>query len=173
MLKYVKGDLFSVKSGIIAHCVNTKGAFGAGVAGQIAKLYPIARDSYMYRHCHGGGWKLGQIQLIKATDDLIIANIAGQDDFGTHKVQVDYSALTIGLEQVFLYAEEKKVGVAMPKIGCGLAGGEWNVVEDIIVKLLTKYPIEVTVYELPEGPLGKAGVKPAELLQERMGRYGA
>lgn len=149
MLKYVKGDLFDVKSGIIAHCVNCRGAFGSGVAGQIAKLYPGAKTAYIMVH-ERSGWQLGKIQFIQVTanPDLIIANVAGQDDYGTDRVQVDYSALAIGLEKVFKFAELEDLPVALPKIGCGLAGGNWETVERIITTLLMKYPISVTIYEL-------------------------
>lgn len=148
MLKYVKGDLFDVKSGIIAHCVNCRGAFGSGVAGQIAKLYPGAKTAYIMVH-ERSGWQLGKIQFIQvaANPDLIIANVAGQDDYGTDRVQVDYSALAIGLEKVFKFAELEDLPVALPKIGCGLAGGNWETVERIITMLLMKYPIGVTIYE--------------------------
>jgi O-acetyl-ADP-ribose deacetylase (regulator of RNase III) len=148
VLKYVKGDLFDFKAGIIAHCVNCVGAFGAGVAGQIARLYPGARTAYLMVH-ERSGWELGMTQLIQVSKepDLIIANVAGQYDFGTHKVQVDYSALAIGLEKVFKFAELENMSVALPKIGCGLAGGDWGTVERIITTLLMKYPIVVTIYE--------------------------
>mgnify|MGYP001580513905 CR=1 FL=1 len=151
MLKYVKGDLLSVTSGIIAHGVNCRGAFGSGVAGQIAKLYPSVRQFYLDKY-NTDGWELGNVQFIFLNpshlgNDITIANVASQDDYGTDKVNVDYSGLAIGLETVFRYAEKFNLSVALPKIGCGLAGGSWEVVERIITTLLMKYPISVTIYE--------------------------
>lgn len=35
----------------------------------------------------------------------------------------------------------------MPKMGCGLAGGAWEVIEQIIVEELCSLDIQVTVYE--------------------------
>lgn len=35
----------------------------------------------------------------------------------------------------------------MPKIGTGLAGGEWNIIENIIEETLCKKGIEVIVFE--------------------------
>lgn len=149
MLKYVKGDLLSVEHGIIGHSVNCKGAFGSGVAGQIARRYPQVKKFYLekYRYI---GWQLGDVQFVDLTDTdpvLIMVNIAGQDDYGTDKINVDYSALAIGLEKVFKFAQAENLPVALPKIGCGLAGGTWETVERIITTLLMKYPIEVTIYE--------------------------
>jgi hypothetical protein len=39
----------------------------------------------------------------------------------------------------------------MPRIGTGLAGGSWPVVEEIIGETLTQAGIRVTVYDLPQG----------------------
>lgn len=150
MLKYVKGDLFQVKHGIIAHCVNCRGAFGGGVAGQVARLYPNVRDHYLKKY-DKNGWNLGEVQfilLLNNDGEFIFANVAGQDDYGTHQVQVDYEALEDGLATVFAFAQELNLPVAMPKIGCGLAGGDWEKVERIITSLLMEYDVEVTVYEL-------------------------
>lgn len=149
MLKYVKGDLLSVEHGIIGHSVNCRGSFGSGVAGQIARRYPQVKKFYLEKHRYIG-WKLGDVQFIDLNDYepvLIMANIAGQDDYGTDKINVDYSGLAIGLERVFRFALLEELPVALPKLGCGLAGGSWETVERIITVLLMKYPVEVTVYE--------------------------
>jgi len=37
----------------------------------------------------------------------------------------------------------------MPRIGCGLAGGRWVMVEKLVKKELIEMGIEVTVYDLP------------------------
>jgi hypothetical protein len=38
----------------------------------------------------------------------------------------------------------------MPKIGSGLAGGDWNIIEQIIIEELCKHDIPVFVYEYKE-----------------------
>jgi O-acetyl-ADP-ribose deacetylase (regulator of RNase III) len=42
------------------------------------------------------------------------------------------------------FAKEKGLSIAIPKIGAGLAGGEWSVIEQILVKVFVDY--DVTVY---------------------------
>jgi O-acetyl-ADP-ribose deacetylase (regulator of RNase III) len=44
-------------------------------------------------------------------------------------------------------AKELNASVHMPRIGCGLAGGEWSKVEPIIIETLCKNGVEVTVYD--------------------------
>jgi O-acetyl-ADP-ribose deacetylase (regulator of RNase III) len=53
----------------------------------------------------------------------------------------------VGLQKVAAKAKELQTSVHMPRIGCGLAGGEWSKVEPIIRETLSKAGIEVTVYD--------------------------
>jgi O-acetyl-ADP-ribose deacetylase (regulator of RNase III) len=46
------------------------------------------------------------------------------------------------------YCYIHKLSVAIPKIGAGLAGGDWNIISTIIEKELKKYPVNLTVYIL-------------------------
>ena len=39
--------------------------------------------------------------------------------------------------------------VHMPRIGCGEAGGDWNIVSEMIDEALCRESIPVTVYDLP------------------------
>lgn len=43
---------------------------------------------------------------------------------------------------------EQKASIHMPRIGCGLAGGKWEVIEQIIKEELIDKEIAVTVYDL-------------------------
>ena len=45
--------------------------------------------------------------------------------------------------------EPGSLSVHMPRIGCGLAGGTWERIEPLIVKVLCERGIPVTVYDLP------------------------
>jgi len=47
-------------------------------------------------------------------------------------------------------ANQIGASVHMPRIGCGLAGGDWNVVESIINRTLTLRDVDVTVYDFAQ-----------------------
>ena len=47
-----------------------------------------------------------------------------------------------------LFAIDHKASVHMPRIGCGLAGGKWELIEQIIKEELITKEIAVTVYDL-------------------------
>lgn len=146
-MKIIKGDLFTTNLDIIAHVCNCRGGFGSGVAGQIAKKYPLAKQRYLQLF-NDGRPELGTIQFVDC-GEKIIANCFGQDKFGYDgKLYADYHAIRLCLNELCWYASEKNLGVAMPKIGCGLAGGDWGVVEPMIREISEFYNIVVEVYYL-------------------------
>jgi O-acetyl-ADP-ribose deacetylase (regulator of RNase III) len=151
LLNYVKGDLFSTPDRVIAHGVNCQGAFGFGVAGQIRKQYPMAYKKYIGKH-QIVGWRLGQVQFVDCGNKLIV-NMSTQEFYGSDgKQYVNYIALSKCFKGLFDYlADEDTVWkeVSIPKIGAGLAGGDWTIIEKIIEDVAGEYPdVRLTVYYL-------------------------
>lgn len=60
---------------------------------------------------------------------------------------IRYEAVASCLQQVAVKARELGASVHMPRIGCGLAGGEWSKVEPLIEVQLCQAGIAVTVYD--------------------------
>lgn len=149
-LKYIKGDLFTTDCNVIAHGCNTRGGFASGVAGQIRRLYPKVREAYMEKY-ELYGWKLGQIQFVSINKDenpLWIVNMATQDTYGKTGVHVNYEAVKLCFTSLFKYCEWNNHRIAIPKVGAGLAGGDWSRIEKILLDLLFGTKIELSVYTL-------------------------
>ena len=76
-----------------------------------------------------------------------MAKIIGQQ--GVHTVDgippIRYAAIEAGLTKV--RTSHCNISVHMPRIGCGLAGGDWYIMEHIVQKTLCDYGIEVYVYD--------------------------
>ncbi len=69
------------------------------------------------------------------------------------KIPLDYDALKEGFKNVynkFINYKNIPFTIHMPRIGCGLAGGKWEIVEDIIKDEFTKKGIDVYVYDYNE-----------------------
>lgn len=83
-------------------------------------------------------------------DGRYIASIFGQDRYGRDKKYTDYVALGNGIEYVAQFAESKNKSVAIPfGIGCGLGGGDWIVVSDIIENCFKYYPeVSVSIFKI-------------------------
>ena len=131
-MQVIKGNLLEIESGIICHQVNCKGVMGAGLAKSLREKYPVCFTSY-HRYCKEGKFKLGMVQFCKVNPVLYICNMAGQDGYGTQSRQTDYEALASCLTKLHAKSIELNLTPYLPyKLGCGLAGGDWNVVSKMI-----------------------------------------
>jgi O-acetyl-ADP-ribose deacetylase (regulator of RNase III) len=117
---------------VICHQVNCQNVMGSGIAKQIRKEFPRAYQAYMQKT----DWKLGDCQIVRVTDYGWVANLAGQDNFGTETRHTEYSALRTALRTARDFAKANQLGLYLPHgIGCGLAGGSWEIVSDMIAEI--------------------------------------
>ena len=132
MIEYTKGDLIELaKDGnfdVIIHQCNCFNTFGSGIARQIKINFPSAYIADL-QTLQGDIDKLGTFTSANI-NDLVICNAYGQYRYGRNKQYTDYDALKKALTAI--YSTYGNVRYGMPKIGCGLAGGDWNIVEKII-----------------------------------------
>lgn len=141
---------------IITHCVNDAGAWGAGFVLALSQRW--REPERQYRRWHQAGeldgvpFALGQVQIIKVARDLFIANLVGQHGIRRRRhgglPPVRYEAIRQGLACVRQHAMTLKASVHMPRIGAGLAGGDWREIEQIINDELAAHDVAVTVYNL-------------------------
>lgn len=152
-INYVVGDATQpiTRPAIIAHVCNNKGGWGKGFSGALSAKYPKAEELYRYYWCNQYNHELGCIQV--SLSSIWTVNMIAQDGYSTkRKPAIDYAALEGCLVQLceLVLDSNKRIGVHMPRIGTGLAGGDWAVIEPIIVRTLCDAGISVTVYDLPE-----------------------
>lgn len=130
----VEGDLLDVDEGIIAHQTNCIGVMGAGLARGVKAKYTAVYAEYR-EHCliHEAHELLGTTQVIETKEGVHVANLFGQNTVGRGSRQTDYGALLNSLLELREYAEEENLDVALPfELGCGLAGGDWSIVRELI-----------------------------------------
>jgi len=144
MIKYIEEDITTVNEGIIAQGVNCQGAMGAGVARAIMNKWPDVPHSYHnYVDQHKpGGHLLGDVNDVElARDTLFVYNCFTQEFFGGDgKRYASPDAIRESLTRVCEDAVDKELNVAMPLIGCGLAGLSWDDdVKPIVEELSERY----------------------------------
>lgn len=140
--KIVKGDLFTTTDNCIAHGCNNQGVMGAGVALEIKRRYPWAYKKYK---------EFGPVipgTVISANQDgLTIFNMITQSDYGYGAKLVLYDAVDEAALKVDRILRGSFLpNISIPKIGAGLGGGHWPVIEEILK--YRWYSWNVTVYEL-------------------------
>jgi len=140
-MKTIQGDLLDIERGILVHQVNLLGIMGGGIAFQIANKWPALHRAYkeLFRT---GSLELGGVFFFSINPGLIVANLAGQESIGG--IATRYEAYDKALPEINAMAESVGLPVYFPKnIGCGLAGGDWSIMEPI----LEKYCPEATLVE--------------------------
>lgn len=169
-IQYVQGDVTYPEltqpegNRLIAHCCNDKGGWGKGVVLSISKRWPEPESEYRSLASRDPSYfKLGTVQFITVERSLLgtttVANIIGQEgyrpSYENDSVRyLRYDALANGFRHLREWAlasvteDEPLASVHLPRIGCGLAGGDWRVVEALTLSELVDHGIKVYVYDL-------------------------
>ena len=152
---YKKGDVLNSGEHVIVHGCNCFNTMGSGIAKQVREQYPEAYEADQDT-VKGDRGKLGRFSGIVDDDSgVVIINAYTQYYYGRNPetVYLDYDALERVITQVFglgsefvsLFAEHP---IAMPKIGCGLANGDWDRVSEILERLSERHGRDIHIYEL-------------------------
>lgn len=160
MIEIVNGDLLKADLPIIAHQTNCLGIMGAGIAKSIKDKWNDVFTQYK-NLCVNTKDKhnlLGKIQLCPTNDTPIkyVVNLFGEYSF-TESVtpyenrHTDYDALrntlTV-LKENLVFLDFNKVGIPY-KLGCGLAGGDWDgVVYPMLQEIFNDNIITLCIYKL-------------------------
>ena len=137
---------------IVAHVCNDEGGWGKGIVLAISRRWPEPEAAFRawYRDRTTNDFALGAVQFVAVDAGLHVANMIGQHGYrpapGTPPVR--YAAIETALAALGAKALELGASVHMPRIGCGLAGGRWELVEPLIVEQLVRRDVPVTVYDL-------------------------
>ena len=160
MIKERIGNLVEeVTHGIIVHQVNAQGVMRSGIAKELREKYPSIFAAYAEvvkpnRPDHGKGLLGSVIPVEVIADKLIVVNLVAQQFYGREPPPgspdnftfTDYNALFEGFIEIDKLAHELKLPIHLPRIGCGLARGDWLVVKGIIEATL--YPHDITIWTL-------------------------
>ncbi|MGY1969650.1 macro domain-containing protein [Nocardia gipuzkoensis] len=137
---------------IIAHICNDIGRWGKGFVLAVSARWPQPEQAYRdwHRHRAQNDFGLGAIQLVHVEPNLHVANMIGQHGIRptADNPPIRYTAVDQCLTALAHAATAHNASVAMPRIGCGLAGGTWDKIEPLILNRLCQQGVRVTVYDL-------------------------
>ncbi|EIS4901214.1 macro domain-containing protein [Listeria innocua] len=151
-ITYLKGDAtnpMAKGNTIIAHICNDVGGWGKGFVLAISRKWKEPEKAYRKWYKDKNDFKLGEVQLVPVTDYISICNMIGQKGTktGSKGAPIRYEAVESCLEKLSEIAKVQQASIHMPRIGCGLAGGKWGIIEPIIRKTLIANDIEVYIYD--------------------------
>ena len=129
-------DILDVTSGLIIHQINPH-VMGAGLALLIKKRYPQVYIDFL-EHKAKGRLNLGYVIITRVDSRLKVASYVGQLTYGRTGVHTSMSAIQDALYTIEHYAYKQQIkNVYIPwKMGCGLAGGNWDEISLIIAERL-------------------------------------
>ena len=170
MINYTDGDLItlakSAKFDVIAHGCNCHSTMGAGIAPQMAKAFGCDRftmelwgsdvnklgniDYQTFVLGEKAIWSLEDAKNNRNEPELTVVNAYTQFNYGRNHSDGDarpfnYEAFTLCMKKMNIVFADKHIG--MPKIGAGLAGGNWNRIEHIINTELKDCQITIVNYK--------------------------
>jgi Zn-dependent peptidase ImmA (M78 family)/O-acetyl-ADP-ribose deacetylase (regulator of RNase III) len=138
---------------IIAHIVTDSAQVwgGGGFAAALRRAYPaLAEDFRKWVISSKDNLALGRTHYAEPTEGLTVASMVAQHGYNKDvKVKLRYEALSKCLSDVASHAKLVTASVHMPRIGTGLAGGNWDLIKEIIEDTLVAKGVPVTVYDLP------------------------
>lgn len=152
MIRYVHGDLFSATVDALVNPVNCEGVMGKGIAKEFKKRYPMCFQVYKDA-CENEQLFPGKLLLVKceaqkdlfSDADLIVIHFPTKKHW-RGKSRLEW--IEAGLEYLKYHYKEWGIrSVAMPKLGAGLGGLEWNEVKLLIERILSDEKLIVEVYE--------------------------
>ena len=170
---YLKGNAASSDTRksptVILQVCNVLGSYGAGFSGEIEREYPGVRKDYKTwvlnsNKIFGKPFTMGRCQALEvipcdAGDSypIVVCNMIAQT--GTRKRKSDPCVLDyVALEKCLAWIARRFVDefngtkftwrIQMPRIGCGLAGGQWAMVEPLIISTICAAGACPIVYDL-------------------------
>lgn len=151
IVKEIKGNLLDTEIQHIAHGVNCQNVMGSGVARALYEKWSEVKSEYhkLFNQMEmpmglDTKYYLGIVHKVTSSDKIIY-NLFTQNFYSNRKIRnANYAAIAKCFRRL---AEEGIQEIAIPRIGCGLAGGDWNIVKQIINDA-TLDELDVYVYYL-------------------------
>jgi O-acetyl-ADP-ribose deacetylase (regulator of RNase III) len=162
MFELTHGDILQADTEALVNTVNCVGVMGRGIALQFRKAFP--ENFRMYEAaCAREEVRPGRMLVFETgrlTGPRYIVNFPTKRHWKGKSRMEDIEA---GLPSLLEEIRKRKIGsVAVPPLGCGLGGLNWNDVRPRIMRTFEALPeVRVLLFE-PSGP-----PEPAEMVRER------
>ncbi len=145
-ITYVTGDLLKADTEAQVNCVNCVGVMGGGIAKQFRDKYP-AMDALYRRKCDDGDIEIGKMFVWlphRATPPMFVINFPTKRHWKNPSLLRDVS---LGLDALAREIRARSISsVALPKLGCGCGGLDWEQVRPLIEQKLGQLDCGVQVY---------------------------
>ncbi len=147
-MEFIKGNLLSAPTQALVNTVNTVGVMGKGIALQFKERFPQNRLMYE-RACKAGEMKIGRMLAVRENTtegEKIIINFPTKTEWFKKS---QYSYIEEGLKDLVRVIKEFNISsIAIPPLGCGNGGLQWDKVKKMIENYLGNMSdVKILIYE--------------------------
>ena len=148
MIKYIKGDILESQAQALVNTVNTDGVMGKGIALQFKKAFPNNYKAYV-EACKKNEIKIGSLFVYRDSNMIsgqkIIINFPTKT---TWRKPSEYDYIEKGLNNLIEIIQKYEIkSIAIPPLGAGNGGLEWEKVKKILNDKLRHVEIDIFIYE--------------------------
>lgn len=148
MIKFVKDDILQSQAVALVNTVNTVGVMGKGIALQFREAFPSNYKAYLDA-CKNKELEPGK--LLAVWDENIQTGKKYIINFPTKqhwRNASKYEYVEKGLVALRKLIQEEKIeSIAIPPLGCGNGGLDWNIVKSMIVDAMQDLDALVYIHE--------------------------
>lgn len=148
MLEFVTGNLLDSEAEALVNTVNTVGVMGKGIALQFKEAFPVNYKKYK-EACKANLITPGKLLAVKDHNALLGEKLIINFPTKTHWRQPSkYEYVESGLKELARMVTERGIkSVAVPPLGCGNGGLNWDKVKQLIIQYLGDVSSHVYVFE--------------------------
>lgn len=156
MIRLKTGNLLTEKTEALVNTVNCVGVMGKGIALQFKKAYPENFKAYK-KLCDAAQLHPGQMFVYDSGILLAPRYIINFPTKRHWRSPSKLEDIEIGLTAFIEEITQRSIkSVAIPPLGCGNGGLDWNVVKPLIVKACEQIPdVEVILFEPTNQPVSQ------------------
>lgn len=158
-IEYCEGNLMESACEAIVNTVNCIGVMGKGIALKFKQRYPEVFRAYNSA-CRRGEVRVGQVHCLRASDGKLVINFPTKEHW-RNSSRIEW--IEEGMRDLVRAVRAHEVkSLAMPRLGCGNGGLDWDDVHPVVVEGLSpvKDDVRVTIYG--ERPPPGVRVKPVD-----------
>jgi len=148
MIQYVTGNLLESNAEALVNTVNTIGVMGKGIALQFKNTFPNNFKLYA-KACKNDEIKIGEL-LVTEDDSMFTGKkmIINFPTKTTWRKPSEYSYIVEGLIDLVKIIKERNIkSIAIPPLGSGNGGLNWNKVKLILEKYLSDVDCVIYIYQ--------------------------
>ncbi|MFI6097308.1 macro domain-containing protein [Lentzea sp. NPDC051213] len=143
MIVQGSGDLLDAEVDALVNAVNCVGVMGKGLALQFKQRFPEYFATYASA-CAAGEVRLGRVHVVEVGRPRWIVSFPTKGHFRSRSKLSDVAD---GLDDLARVIAELGIrSIAVPALGAGLGGLNWDAVEPLIVEKLGSLDATVTLY---------------------------